>query len=110
MIESNPLRKQFVSLRCPLNNGCYTDRQFKVFGQWMETSISTPVKYRCHGMRGVCMIMGIVISTVHTKKRILFSETLPLKNSLSKLKSSFFSYRRSNLEAFTISCRTLRGC
>ena len=106
----NSSKKYSISLRCPLNSGCHTDRQFKEFGEWIETSISTPVKYRCHGMRGVCMIMGILVSVsaVEIKKEILFNEKVSLKDSFPKSTPTIFIHSKINLKAFTISSTILR--
>lgn len=53
--------KTFISLRCPMYDGCHTLHQFKVFNQWLECPHKTPFKLRCRGMRGICMAMGILV-------------------------------------------------
>lgn len=91
----------FVSRRCPLNDGCFSTHQVRVYNGWEETPKSTPVKLRCNGMRGVCMVMGALINlavdgssvlSVHIEERFVERtppQRLSQKQILNTLSTSF---------------------
>jgi len=63
-IHSFQGNNEFVSRRCPMNDGCFTSRQVVADKGWSETSHSTPVKKRCSLFRGICLILGAFVEMV----------------------------------------------
>lgn len=55
---------EFVSRRCPLNDACFTIEQLNLVRGWEEPEVKTFSKLRCHGIRGICMIMGALVYVV----------------------------------------------
>ncbi|MEC7839138.1 MAG: hypothetical protein VX777_03755 [Chlamydiota bacterium] len=53
--------RDLFSRRCPLSDGCYIDYEVNGLNGSGEVVSDTPAKFRCKGMKGVCMIMGILV-------------------------------------------------
>jgi len=101
----NISNRELLSRRCHFDDGCYTNDQIRSLNGYVESMNSTPQKVRCKGMKGVCMIMGLLVLVGQDSSGgIVFQDVVPdtfsivsrdlrkkIRVSLKDVKSDVFS-------------------